>query len=235
MIEELNVFGWDIDGVLLKDSLSWKDEAWFRTFANETPARKNIVAETLKYLKAHDFKEGIGNRYSMARHLVDALGIPENEHQIHVEMWTAQYEVHVLALTIEHDMDVEDRHAVEQISKHLAMFTNSAAPTASCKSTLNVIGLRHLMQQGIYGKEDKHDKKSKRRILAYVSQATQCPYNMMGFADDSISVYNDVKDLGLRVFFGVRGRHKEEWNEIKDDNLIIVNRIAEIPKHLGLE
>lgn len=214
------VFVLDFDGVVIRRSEFFKQEAWPIVFF--------LYGERYKpFFKEAEAKYGGGrggDRFDILRETYRGLGEPENKIPELVASGARAFDDYVQAKIIEAGVTDHDRSVLKKLSERLPIYFNSATPVEAIKQTVENLKLKNVIT-GVLGRPN-----SKVENFRFVTEQEGVPPRNVVFLGDSDSDYKVAQEFGCR-FVGLAN----DWNKWGggEKPFPIITDLAEIGQLLG--
>ena len=204
----------DFDGVII-DSESGKQNAWFDVLKTDAdPAGfswTTFDSEKLIQAAHAAWIEGTarGSRYDIIEHMMDAVGYPKTKKLI---QWYADRYAEIVRVSVfSKEVSDDARKALDELSKKVPLYLNSATPEKELKTVMMELGLEKYFK-GILGKAPERYENSKVQNLELVSQKENIPVEDILFVGDAESDYLAARTAKTQFVRFKSFSNEKTWN-----------------------
>lgn len=214
------VIVFDFDGVIIRRSEFFKQEAWPLVFSSYGERGMDALRDAEKI---YGGGRG-GDRFDILRHAYEALGEPTESIPVLVEKGANTFDEIVQKKILEAGVSDEDRGVLEQLSKRMPLYLNSATPKEALERTIENIHIKELIK-GVLGRPN-----TKVQNFQYVAEEEKLSPSEILFVGDGESDYKAAKEFGCG-FVGLGN----DWNNWKkgEKQFDVVYSLEEIESYLG--
>jgi len=194
----IRVIVFDFDGVIVRDSEFFKQEAWAAIFSiYDGKATEYFHEAEAKYGGGRD-----GDRYEILRHIFARLAEPGDRIPSLVKAGAAAFNAYVERKILEVGVEPSDRRVLEDLSKRYPLYINSATPEKELKQTVARLKLDCIFK-GVFGYPSK-----KVENLKLVQQSENVKPQSILFVGDGERDYEAAREFDCH-FMG----YANDWNK----------------------
>lgn len=188
----------DFDGVVVRRSEFYKQEAWARVFVSYGEGYRLFFERAER-----EFGGGRGgDRFDILRETYRGLGEPEEKIPSLVDAGAKAFDGYVQAMIMEVGITDQDRQILEAFSRETPIYLNSATPTEALGRTIKNLKLEQFIA-GALGRP-----KSKIENFRLVAEREKAIPQQIIFIGDNENDYGAAQEFGCR-FVGFAN----DWNK----------------------
>lgn len=218
-IAMITVIVFDFDGVIIRSSEFFKQEAWPLVLAHYGGGAIEHFAEA-----EGKYGEGRGgDRYDILRYIFEKLSEPTDKIPSLVQAEAAAFNAHVQERITEIGIEFSKRKALEHLSARYALYLNSGTPEKELRQTITRLKLDAVFK-AVLGRPS-----SKSQNLRLVLQSENAKPSNILFVGDGEHDHKAALELGCH-FVG----YSNEWNQWadRDKQFPLVSSVRDVITYL---
>lgn len=191
----IKVLVFDFDGVIVRASEQFKQDAWDTLFPHGSEARAAFEEAEARYGRGRG-----GDRYDILRHVFASLGVNDEDMPATVALAAGRFDTIVQDRITAAGMDARDRAALEELAKlGYRLYLNSATPADALSRTVAALGIGQLFVE-ILGRP-----RSKVENFEYVAAREKAHPEEVVFVGDSPTDRAAAEAFGCRFIGFLNG------------------------------